>query len=143
MKRRITEISVIQAGRIGMVLYFSMGLFFGVIALLVALLEGSEEIGFRVLTALICVILSPLAGFGVMSCFAAFYNFIAKRIGGFEFSIASEPFPKPTGLFPSAPQQISSQLAEDLRRLTELKEQGLISEQEFAHKRQCLLRFWE
>jgi hypothetical protein len=89
----------------------------------------------KVGSAVLILIFYPIFGFVGTALLATLYNFVAKRLGGIEFTIASEPFPPTRGLFPVQAPNVDDQL----RTLSKLKDDGLITEEEFSQKKKTLL----
>jgi hypothetical protein len=135
VKRRITEISVLQTSKIVAIIYGAIGII--VCLVMLAIASGMDEGGTReAVVAVFMLIFYPIGGFVGTAMLAAFYNFIAKRLGGIEFSMVSEPFAPPPRFFFEAQ---ASNVDQELRSLAKLKEDGLITEEEFSKKKQTLL----
>jgi hypothetical protein len=127
----------LQAGKTAALLYAGIGAVFGVI-MLVASGFQEEGGGKQAVTAIFMPVILSATGFiGVMAV-AAFYNIIAKRFGGFEFTIAVEPFP-PTQGFPFLDPRPRIDVNDEIRALAKLKEEGLITEDEFTKRKQAIL----
>lgn len=86
MKKQITRISILQSSKIMPALYVLMGLIYTLIGIPVIIFGGKQ---FHILgiAYLFTPVIMGVFGFVFLVIFFAIYNFLAKRLGGFEAGV--------------------------------------------------------
>ena len=85
MKKQITSFSAVQTGKVFAALYFVLSIpFVMLMALMLPFSKGASPFSGLFLIAL--PILYALMGFIFVALGAVIYNFVAKRVGGIEYT---------------------------------------------------------
>jgi hypothetical protein len=90
LKKQITRVSPMQSAKVVAVMYLVVTIPFVVLFLIVALIGPRAHNPGTILLIAVPVIYA-LFGFFSTALIAAIYNFVAKRIGGIEFTTAEMP----------------------------------------------------
>ena len=89
MKKQITSFSAVQAGKVFAALYFVLSIpFVMLMALMLPFSKGASPFSGLFLIAL--PILYALMGFIFVALGAVVYNFVAKRVGGIEYTTSTD-----------------------------------------------------
>jgi hypothetical protein len=90
MKKQIIRVSILQSSKIITILYFLLGFIYLLIGVPMIIFGGDQ---FRIMGIIYCAmpILMAVIGFVCFVIFAAFYNLLAKWVGGIEFETIDVP----------------------------------------------------
>ena len=89
MKKQITSFSAVQTGKVFAALYFVLSIpFVMLMALMLPFSKGASPFSGLFLIAL--PILYALMGFVFVALGAVVYNFVAKRVGGIEYTTSTD-----------------------------------------------------
>ena len=89
MKKQITSFSAVQTGKVFAALYFVLSIpFVMLMALMLPFSKGASPFSGLFLIAL--PILYALMGFIFVALGAVIYNFVAKRVGGIEYTTSTD-----------------------------------------------------
>jgi hypothetical protein len=86
MRKQIIRISVLQSSKIMTALYVLMGFIYTLIGIPM-LIFGNGQLRIIGLIYLFMPVFMGILGFVFFVIFAAIYNFLAKRLGGFEVEV--------------------------------------------------------
>ena len=89
MKYEITRISALQCSKINTALYAMIGFIYTLIGLFMVLFGGPSFQMAGVIYILMPIILGVIGFVGTLY-FAAIYNWLTKRLGGFEFEMKTK-----------------------------------------------------
>lgn len=89
MKTQISRISILQSSKIATALYVLFGLIYSLIGVMLFLFGGAAVRIMSVVYIMMPVIMGVI-GFVSFVLFAAIYNVLAKKLGGFEFETVSK-----------------------------------------------------
>jgi hypothetical protein len=86
MKKQLIRISILQSSKIMTALYVLMGFIYTVIGIPM-IIFGGKQLKIMGIIYLLMPIIMGILGFIFFVIFAAIYNFLAKKLGGFEIEI--------------------------------------------------------
>jgi hypothetical protein len=86
MKKQLIHISILQSSKIMTALYVLMGFIYTVIGIPM-IIFGGKQLKIMGIIYLLMPIIMGILGFIFFVIFAAIYNFLAKKLGGFEIEI--------------------------------------------------------
>lgn len=86
MKKQMIRISILQSSKIMTALYVLMGLIYTLIGIPM-LIFGGRQLQMMGLVYLFMPVIMGIFGFIFFALFAAVYNALAKRLGGFEVEV--------------------------------------------------------
>ena len=86
MKKQMIRISILQSSKIMTAMYVLMGFIYTLIGVPM-IIVGNKEIKIMGLIYLFMPVWMGIFGFIFFVIFAAIYNFLAKRLGGFEVEV--------------------------------------------------------
>lgn len=89
MKHQVTKISVLQSSKIMTALYVLIGFIYTVIGLFMLIFGDDRMMGLAIAYCLMPIIMG-IIGFVFFAAFATIYNWLATRLGGFEFEMTTK-----------------------------------------------------
>lgn len=86
MKKQLISISILQSSKVMTALYVLMGFIYTLIGIPM-IIFGGKQIKIMGIIYLLMPIIMGVFGFVFFVVFAAVYNFLAKKLGGFEVEV--------------------------------------------------------
>ncbi len=88
MKKQLSRICILQSAKITTALYVLMGFIYTLIGVPM-LMFGGEKLKIMAIVYILMPIVMAIFGFIFFVIFAAIYNALAKRLGGFEVEVTN------------------------------------------------------
>lgn len=86
MKKQVIRISILQSSKIATALYVLMGCIYTLIGIPM-LIFGSKQLQIIGILYILMPLIMGVVGFHFFALFAAIYNALAKKLGGFEVEV--------------------------------------------------------